>query len=193
MSGSRIDHKLLKKEGKTVVFSPEMAEKVQVLFSRYPPGRQKSALLPLLHMAQEEFGGYLTVDLMDHIAGLIGINPIEVYEVATFYSMYNLDKVGKYVIEVCQTGPCAMCGGESILDYLQEKLKINNGETTADGLFTLKTAECLGACGYAPVMQINTKIYEFLTKEKIDNIIEELSNNLNNSNPPSERWAEKFF
>ncbi|MEI6898737.1 MAG: NAD(P)H-dependent oxidoreductase subunit E [Bacteroidota bacterium] len=193
MSGSRIDHKLLKKEGKAVAFSPELAEKVQVLFSRYPAGRQKSALLPLLHMVQEAFGGYLTVDLMDHIAGLIGIKPIEVYEVATFYSMYNLDKVGKYVIEVCQTGPCAMCGGESILDYLQEKLKIKAGETTADGLFTLKTAECLGACGYAPVMQINTKFYEFLTKEKIDTIIEELSRNSNNSNPSSERWAEKFF
>ena len=127
---------------------------------------EKSALLPLLHMAQEEFEGYLSVDVMDYVATLLNIQPIEVYEVATFYSQYYLDPVGKYVIEICRTGPCAICGGEAIQSYLEEKLAIKTGGTTPDGLFTLKAVECLGACGSAPVMQINTEFYEFLTKEK---------------------------
>jgi NADH-quinone oxidoreductase subunit E len=193
MSGNTINHKLGKKEGKPVSFTPEVLEKVQQLIKRYPEGRQKSALIPLLHMAQEELGGYLSVDVMDYVASLLDIQPIEVYEVATFYSMFYLEKVGKYVIEVCQTGPCAICGGEKIIDYLQEKLGIQIGETTPGGLFTLKTVECLGACGYAPVMQINTEFYQFLTKEKIDQIIEELTVKSNESKPGSLRWAEKFF
>jgi NADH-quinone oxidoreductase subunit E len=193
MTGPLIEHKLFSKEGKPVKFSTEMLEKVHLLIKRYPQGQQKSALLPVLHLAQEEMGGYLNVDLMDYVASLLGIQPIEVYEVATFYSMYYLDKTGKYVIDVCQTGPCAICGGESIVDYLQKKLNIRTGETTPDGLFTLRTVECLGACGYAPVMQINTVFYEFLTKEKIDAIIEELTLHSNQNNPASSRWAEKFF
>jgi NADH-quinone oxidoreductase subunit E len=193
MSENSIDHKIHKKEGAVVRFSPETVEKVQVLIKRYPEGRQKSALLPVLHMAQEELGGYLSVDVMDYVASLLNIQPIEVYEVATFYSMFYLEKVGKYVIEVCQTGPCAICGGENILDYLQKKLNIKTGETTPDGLFTLKVVECLGACGYAPVMQINTVFYEFLTNDKIDQILEKLTIQSNESNPVSSQWAEKFF
>ena len=188
-----INHKLFIKEAVPISFSAETLEKIHLLIKRYPEGRQKSALLPILHIAQEELGGYLSVDVMDYVASLLDLQPIEVYEVATFYSMFYQEKVGKYVIEVCQTGPCAICGGEKILDYLQEKLKIGIGETTPDGLFTLKTVECLGACGYAPVMQINTVFYEFLTKEKIDQIIEYLSNKANESNPVSSRWVEKFF
>jgi NADH-quinone oxidoreductase subunit E len=193
MSENLINHKLYNKGGVDVAFSPETLEKVDILIKRYPEGRQKSALLPVLHMAQEELGGYLSVDVMDYVASLLDIQPIEVYEVATFYSMYYLEKVGKYVIEVCRTGPCAICGGESILDYIQEKLNIKTGETTPDGLFTIRTVECLGACGYAPVMQINTVFYEFLTKEKIDQILENLKNQLHESNPVSSGWAEKFF
>ena len=193
MSNNTIDHKLFKKEGTLVAFSPGTLEKVQKIIRRYPEGRQKSALLPVLHMAQEELGGYLSVDVMDYVASLLDIQPIEVYEVATFYSMFYLDKTGRYVIEVCRTGPCAICGGESILDYIEKKLNIKTGETTPDGLFTLRTVECLGACGYAPVMQINTIFYEFLTKEKIDQILENLKNQLHESNPVSSGWAEKFF
>jgi NADH-quinone oxidoreductase subunit E len=193
MSESSIDHKIVKKEGIPVSFSPETLGKVHLIIKRYPEGRQKSAILPVLHIAQEELGGYLSVDVMDYVASLLDIQPIEVYEVATFYSMFYQEKVGKYVIEVCRTGPCAICGGENILDYLQKKLKIGIGETTPDGLFTLKTVECLGACGYAPVMQINTVFQEFLTQEKIDQIIEDLANKPNESNPVSERWVEKFF
>jgi NADH-quinone oxidoreductase subunit E len=186
-------HPLHKKEGSPVRFSDSTLEKVKKIISRYPEGRQKSALLPVLHIAQEELGGYLSVDVMDYVAGLLDIQPIEVYEVATFYSQYYLDKTGKYVIEICHTGPCALCGSENIADYLEKKLHIKNGETTADGLFTLRRVECLGACGYAPVMQINTENYEFLTKEKIDEIIANLTARAGEAKPEDSKWVEKFF
>jgi NADH-quinone oxidoreductase subunit E len=188
--GKKINHTLHEKLNIEICFSGAVLEKVNNIISHYPEGKQKSALLPLLHIAQEEFGGSLTVDIMDYVASFLKIQPIEVYEVATFYSQYYHSKVGKYVIEVCHTGPCAICGGEDIAAYIEEKLKIKNGETTADGLFTLKTVECLGACGYAPVMQINTEFYEFLTNEKIDQIIEELT--AKTEKPENLKWAEKY-
>ena len=110
---------------------------------------------------------------MDYVASLLKLEPIEVYEVATFYSMYHLKPVGKFVFEVCQTGPCMLRGSDEIIDYIREKLNINPGETTPDGMFTLKTVECLGACGYAPMMQLGKFYKEHLTKEKVDRIIEE--------------------
>src|SRR6478609_2815795 len=154
-------------------FSEEKISKVREIIARYPQGKQKSALLPLLHMAQDENNGWLSVEAMDYVAGLLQLKPIEVYEVATFYSMYNLKPVGKYVFEVCQTGPCMLNGSDGIIDYIKEKLNIGVGETTADGLFTLKTVECLGACGYAPMMQFGKTFREHLTKEKVDAIIDE--------------------
>jgi NADH-quinone oxidoreductase subunit E len=193
MSDSTINHKLYIKENKSVSFSAETLEKIRLLVKRYPEGMQKSALLPVLHIAQEELGGYLSVDVMDYVAALLDLQPIEVYEVATFYSMFFLDKVGKYVLEVCQTGPCAICGGEEIIEYLKKKLDINIGETTADGIFTLRAVECLGACGYAPVMQVNTGFYEFLTPGKIDTLLEDLRTKVNEEEPLSSRWAGKFF
>jgi NADH-quinone oxidoreductase subunit E len=126
-----------------------------------------------LHLAQEENGGWLSVEAMDHVAGLLQLTPIEVYEVATFYSMYNLKPVGKYLFEVCQTGPCMLKGSDQVIEYIKEKLDIGIGETTADGMFTLKTVECLGACGYAPMMQMGKFYKEHLTKEKVDQIIDE--------------------
>ena len=114
---------------------------------------------------------------MDYVASLLQIKPVEVYEVATFYSMYNLKPVGKYVFEVCQTGPCMVSGSDNIINYIQQKLNIGIGETTNDGLFTLKVVECLGACGYAPMMQLGKTYREHLTKEKIDQIIEECVRN----------------
>jgi NADH-quinone oxidoreductase subunit E len=149
--------------------------------------------LPLLHIAQEEFEGYLSVDVMDYVASLLNVQAIEVYEVATFYSQYYLDPVGKNVIEICRTGPCAICGGEKIQAYLEKKLAIKTGETTPDGLFTLKAVECLGSCGSAPVMQINTEFYEYLTEEKIDMILEELTLNAKVEKPEKSKWKEKFF
>jgi NADH-quinone oxidoreductase subunit E len=152
------------------------------LVARYPAGKQKSALLPVLHLAQDSFGGWLSPETMDYVAGLLQIQPIEVYEVATFYSMYNLKPVGRYMFEVCQTGPCMLRGSDDIIAYIGQTLGIKPGETTADGLFTLKTVECLGACGYAPMMQLGKNYREHLTKEKVDAIIEECRKNaaLNN-------------
>jgi NADH-quinone oxidoreductase subunit E len=193
MLGNKIEHKLYKPEGSKVQFSSETLERVKKIIGRYPEGKQKSALLPILHIAQEELGGYLSVDVMDYVAKLLNIQPIEVYEVATFYTQYYLEKVGKFVIEVCRTGPCAICGGEDIADYLEHKLNIKTGETTKDGLFTLRKVECLGACGYAPVMQINTEFYEFLTKEKIDQVISDLISRANDEKPKESKWVEKFF
>ena len=154
-------------------FPPEKLAKVAELISRYPEGKQKSAILPVLHMAQEHFGGWLSPEVMDYVAQLLRILPVEVYEVATFYSMYNLKPVGKYVFEVCQTGPCMINGSDDIIQYIKQTLNISVGETTHDGMFTLKTVECLGACGYAPMMQLGKTYREHLTKEKIDSIIAE--------------------
>jgi NADH-quinone oxidoreductase subunit E len=154
-------------------FQEDKLQKVNEIIARYPEGKQKSAVLPLLHMAQDENGGWLSVEAMDYVAGLLQIKPIEVYEVATFYSMYNLKPVGKYVFEVCQTGPCMLNGSDQIIDHIKQKLNIGIGETTSDGLFTLKVVECLGACGYAPLMQLGKTYKEHLTKEKVDNIIAE--------------------
>ncbi len=165
-----------------VQFSQEKLNKVNELMSHYPEGKQKSALLPVLHIAQQEFGGWLDVSTMDYVASLFNIQPIEVYEVATFYSMYNLKPVGKYIFEVCQTGPCMVNGSDNIIDYIKQKLNIGIGETTADGLFTLKTVECLGACGYAPMMQLGKTYREHLTKEKVDAIIDECVRNATTNN-----------
>lgn len=153
-------------------FSQEKLDRVNQIIARYPEGKQKSALLPVLHLAQEEFG-WLSTETMDYVASLLSLEPIEVYEVATFYSMYHLKPVGRYVFEVCQTGPCMLRGSDEIIDYIKEKLNIAPGETTEDGMFTLKTVECLGACGYAPMMQLGKFYKEHLTKEKIDRIIQE--------------------
>jgi len=155
-----------------IQFSEEKLKKVQEIKARYPEGKQKSALLPVLHLAQEEFGGWLSSETMDYVAELLNLLPIEVYEVASFYTMYNKKPVGKYVLEVCQTGPCMVRGSHEIIQYIEEKLGIKPGETTADGLFTLKPAECLGACGYAPMMQLGKHYREHLTKEKVDELIE---------------------
>ena len=165
-----------------IKFSDDKINKVNEIISRYPAGRQKSALLPVLHIAQDTFGGWLDVPVMDYVASLLNIEPIEVYEVASFYSMYNLKPVGKYMFEVCQTGPCMVNGSDDIIAYIKQKLNIKVGETTTDGMFTLKTVECLGACGYAPMMQLGKNYREHLTKEKVDAIIDECRNNatLNN-------------
>ena len=163
-------------------FSEQKLSKVQEIIARYPQGKQKSALIPLLHMAQEENNGWLSAEAMDYVAELLQIKPIEVYEVATFYSMYNLKPVGKYLFEVCQTGPCMLNGSDQIIDYIKEKLNIGVGETTADGMFTLKTVECLGACGYAPMMQMGKFYKEHLTREKVDQIIAECRQNAERNN-----------
>lgn len=163
----------------SVQFSQEQLQKVDEIVARYPEGKQKSALLPVLHLAQDIYG-WLSTETMDYVASLLKIEPIEVYEVATFYTMYNLKPVGKFVFEVCQTGPCMIQGSDDIITYIEEKLNIKPGQTTEDGLFTLKAAECLGACGYAPMMQMGKHYKEHLTKEKVDAIIAECRQSVNN-------------
>ncbi|MBX3241964.1 MAG: NAD(P)H-dependent oxidoreductase subunit E [Chitinophagaceae bacterium] len=160
----------------SIQFSSDRLSKVDEIVARYPEGKQKSALIPVLHLAQEQFG-WLSAETMDYVASLLSLEPIEVYEVATFYSMFNLKPIGKYLFEVCQTGPCMIRGCDDIIAYIGERLGIKPGETTSDGLFTLKTVECLGACGYAPMMQLGKYYKEHLTKEKVDAIIEECRKN----------------
>jgi len=163
-------------------------KKAEEIIARYPDGRQKSALLPLLHLVQDENNNSLTTEAMDFIAGMLKIQPIEVYEVATFYTMYNLKPVGKHVLEFCRTGPCCLVGAEDIIGYTEKKLGIKDGETTADGEFTIKCMECLGACGYGPMMQVGERFYENLTTERMDYLLDEFRK----GNRPVEESKLKF-
>lgn len=166
-------------------FNSETLELVNRIIKRYPQGRQKSALLPVLHIAQSENSGWLSSEVMDYVASLLGIQPIEVYEVASFYSMFNLQPVGNCVIEVCQTGPCWLNGSEEILEHFKKRLGINPGETTVDGRYTLKMVECLAACGNAPVIQVGTEYHENMTKEKADQLLSKWTaeNKCSHTNP----------
>ncbi len=155
-------------------FSEQGLAECRTIIGRYPQGFQKSAVIPILHIAQAENDGWLSVPAMDAVAKLLGIQYIEVYEVATFYSMFNLAPVGKHVLEVCHTVPCMLRGSDDIIAHIEKRLGIKPGETTKDGLFTLKTAECLGSCGTAPMLQCGAKYHEHLTLEKVDELIEKL-------------------
>lgn len=159
-------------------FPEPLLQEVARQIAKFPEGKQKSALLSVLHIAQAHFG-HLSEPVMDYVARLLHILPIEVYEVATFYSMYDTQPVGKVKLEVCRTGPCMIEGAEKIVAYIENKLGIKDGETTADGLFTLKTVECLGACGYAPMLQAGEKFHEHLTEAKVDELIKHYSKNPN--------------
>jgi len=154
----------------------DLLQEVGRQIAKFPEGMQKSALLSVLHIAQAHFG-HLSEPVMDYVARLLHILPIEVYEVATFYSMYDTVPVGKVKLEVCRTGPCMIEGAEKIVSYIENTLGIKDGETTADGMFTLKTVECLGACGYAPMLQAGEKFHEHLTEAKVDELIEQYRNN----------------
>ena len=156
-----------------VKFSDEAMAEIQRYISHYPEGRQKSAILPILHIAQAESGGWVSPEVMDKVAEILNIQPIEVYEVATFYTMFNLKPVGKHVLEVCRTGPCCLRGADQIIDMIKQKLGIEEGQTTADGMFTLKPVECLASCGSGPMLQVREKFYENLdSEEKLDEFLE---------------------
>ncbi len=155
-----------------IVFSDDTMQTVQKMMKRYPEGKHKSALLPILHIAQAEFGGWLSPETMDYVASVLNIKPIEVYEVASFYSMYNLKPVGKCLLEVCRTSSCWTRGAEDVVKHLEKKLGIKEGETTKDGMFTIKTVECLGSCGSAPMLQCGASYHENLTLEKVDALLE---------------------
>ncbi|RAU82125.1 NADH-quinone oxidoreductase subunit NuoE family protein [Pontibacter arcticus] len=153
-------------ETQEVKFSDAAMAEIQRYISHYPEGRQKSALLPVLHIAQAEFGGWVSPEVMDKVAEILQIQPIEVYEVATFYTMFNLKPVGKHVLEVCRTGPCCLRGADEMIEMLKQKLNIEEGETTADGMFTLKPVECLASCGTGPMLQVREVYYENLDSEQ---------------------------
>lgn len=155
-----------------IKFCEETLAVANKIIARYPEGKHKSALIPLLHLAQAEFDGWLSPAAMDYVASLLKIQNIEAYEVASFYSMFNLKPVGNCLIEVCRTSSCWLRGANEVIQHLENKLGITEGETTADGMFTLKAVECLGSCGTAPMMMIGAQFHENLTHEKVDAIIE---------------------
>jgi NADH-quinone oxidoreductase subunit E len=148
-----------------------LMERINELISHYPEGKQKSALLPVLHEVQDAHDNWLSVALMDKVAEILTIKPIEVYEVVSFYTMFNQRPIGKYMFEFCQTSPCCLNGVEKLMDYTCEKLGVKVGEPTNDGLFEVRGVECLGACGYAPMMQLGDFYKEHLTEQKIDQLV----------------------
>jgi NADH-quinone oxidoreductase subunit E len=167
--------------GVPVEFSPALLKQFAEIVNRYPQEKQKSALLPILHLVQAEFG-WLSAPAMEKVAAYLHLEDIEVYEVATFYSMYFMRPQGKYVLEVCRTGPCCLVGAEKIMDHIEQKLGVAEGEVTADGLFSWRGVECLAACGYGPVLQIGPEytFYENLTNESVDALIDNLKAKTNN-------------
>ncbi len=171
-------------------FSRAFTKRVKDAIALYPAGRQQSAVMPLLDLAQRQvaeegakatpvYGGWIPRAAMDHIADLLDMHKVKVYEVASFYSMYNMAPVGKYLIQFCTTTPCWLCGSDKIVDAVKDHLSIGMGETTPDGVFTLMEVECLGACVNAPMVQINDDYYEDLTPDNMKEVLRSLSEDLN--------------
>ncbi len=155
------------------MLSKESLAMIDREIAKYPAGRQASAVMAALRIAQEEHG-WLSEALMDYVAALLTMRPIEVYEVASFYAMYDLKPVGRHKISVCTNISCMLCGSDQVVKHLEKRLGIRMGETTADGNFTLKEVECLAACAGAPMFQIDKTYHEHLTPQKIDEILEGL-------------------
>ena len=163
-----------KEESKLHLLTEASLKEIDTWINKYPEEQKQSAVMSALRIAQDQNRGYLTEDLMDAVAEYLDMRRIAVYEVATFYSMYELEPVGKHKICVCTNISCMLCGSDTVVGHLSKKLGIGLGETTADGRFTLKEVECLGACVNAPVMQIGNTYHENLTEEKIDQVIDSL-------------------
>ncbi len=161
-------------EIKSFKFTKDNLAKSQEVLAKYPKNNQESAVMPLLDIAQRQGSGWLTREAMDYVANTLSMAPIRVYEVASFYTMYNLKPVGKYCIRICGTTPCWLRGAEEIAIVCEKELGIKNGETTKDGMFTLSEVECLCACANAPVVQINNDYYEDLDKISMRKIITDL-------------------
>jgi NADH-quinone oxidoreductase subunit E len=159
---------------KITLLSDESRADIDRWVAKYPPERKQSAVMAALRIAQEQNGGWLTNDLIDAVAAYLEMEPIAAYEVASFYSMYELEPVGKHKICVCTNISCMLCGSDNVVEHLQNRLGIKMGETTDDGRFTLKEVECLGACVNAPMFSIDKTYYEKLTPESIDQILESL-------------------
>mmetsp|Transcript_8625 Transcript_8625/g.22278 ORF Transcript_8625/g.22278 Transcript_8625/m.22278 type:complete len:250 (+) Transcript_8625:44-793(+) len=153
-------------------FTEENEKRIDALISNYPPGHQAAAVIPALDLAQRQFGGWLPISAMNTVAKMLGMPKIRVYEVATFYTMFNRDPVGKYHVQVCTTTPCLVCGAYDVLDAVEANLGIKAGQTTDDMLFTITELECLGACTNAPMIQINDEYYEDLTTDDVHRILD---------------------
>lgn len=152
-------------------FSEDNLRKANAYIKKYPPGKQRSAVMPLLYLVQEQHNNWIPIAAMDYVANLLNIYPTQVYEVAHFYTMFYTQPVGKNIIQVCKTTPCMLRGAQKIIKACKEALNINLGETTKDRQFTLVTVECLGACVNAPLVQINNDYYENVTTDSIKEII----------------------
>ena len=163
-----------KEESKLHLLTDASLKEIDVWIAKYPADKKQSAVMSALRIAQDQNRGYLNEDLMDAVAEYLDMRPIAVYEVATFYSMYELEPVGKHKICICTNISCMLCGSDTVVEHLTKKLGINFGETTNDGRFTLKEVECLGACVNAPMIQIGDTYYENLTEEKIDQVLDGL-------------------
>ena len=161
-------------KGNIELLTAESRADIDRWIAKYPADQKQSAVMAALRIAQEQNGGWLTEELMDAVAAYLEMPPVAVYEVATFYSMYELHPVGRHKICVCTNISCMLRGSDQVVGHLKERLGVGMGETTADGKFTLKEVECLGACVGAPMMQIGRTYHENLTPEKIDGILDEL-------------------
>ncbi|MCW8915468.1 MAG: NADH-quinone oxidoreductase subunit NuoE [Magnetovibrio sp.] len=161
--------------GEAFAFTPENQEAAKAILAKYPEGREASATMPLLTLAQRQNDNWLPREAMDVVADMVGLAPIRVYEVATFYTMYNLKPVGKNFVQVCTNISCLIKGSDDVFKACKKKLGIGNGETTPDGEFTLLEVECLGACVNAPMMQINDDFYEDLTGETTEKVLDALA------------------
>ena len=159
---------------KAELFSAEVRKEIDQWIAKYPANQKQSAVMAALRVVQDANGGWLTTELMNNVAAYLDMPPIAVYEVATFYSMYELKPVGKHKICVCTNLSCMINDSDRIVEHLENKLGIRMGETTEDGRFTLKEVECLGACGGAPMLQIGKQYYENLTPEIVDSILDGL-------------------
>ncbi|MDP9196766.1 MAG: NADH-quinone oxidoreductase subunit NuoE [Pseudomonadota bacterium] len=155
------------------IFTQDNMERVKGILAKYPDAR--SAVMPLLHLAQDQNGNWLPKAAMDHVADMLKMPAMKVYEMATFYTMYNLSPVGKHLVQVCTTTPCWLRGSDDIVAACRKKLGVNMGETTPDGQFTLAEVECLGACVNAPMVQIGNDFYEDLTPDSMTDILEKLA------------------
>lgn len=163
-------------------------KKVEAILSKYPDNYKQSAMIPLLDLAQRQNSNFLTLSAMNKVAKILDVAPMRVYEVATFYTMFNREKVGKYFIQLCGTTPCMICGSEEIKETIEQHLGIHDGETTEDGYFTLKEVECLGACVNAPMVQINDDFYEKLTPETTRELLDACRAD---NPPPMSKWGSK--
>jgi NADH-quinone oxidoreductase subunit E len=153
-------------------FSPEVEAEIDRHLAKYPPDRKRSAILPLMFIVQRERGGYLDAPDVAYLADRLGVRITDIWEVATFYSMINIEPVGRYHLQVCKTLSCKIMGADRITEHCSKRLGIKPGETTADGLFSLSVVECLGSCGTAPMLQLGFDYHENLTTEKVDKLLD---------------------